>query len=1479
MRTFGSYEATRELARTAFGQVWRARQIGAQDERFVVKAIDCGELSFVADEAIVSGRLDAFLDAAKVQGAGGAGWAPVHQTGRLSDSAYFVTDALPLSVARLVEGRSAISGHVLVSMTTGMCAALRAGRSTLKRGHGNLKVTNVFFDRDSDLEEAGVLLTDPAASHELGADKGEVADLHAIGELIYQLVAHRPFKALGGWPVPPGKEWDRLGKVGNGWRELCSELLNPDLKPGQMSLEQISERAIALTPPPRPVLRYVLLATALVAIVVGGLFAWQNRPWKPLDWNATLWSEVCDNSVWYAMVIESALVGEADPGLQPFKGKVLISGGEREGLLASTPDLTQIDPELAGAVRQHLSEFISKGVDAQAWARFTERYPDVDVEGGVERAVADLSSDKARPPWILGDARRFTAALGSKIKTQTVDFSRFRVESPEGDEDAISKASYGLYFARFMQLELQSAIETHIQTLRERVVRDGGTAVPAPRANEEIRLALERGQFWEPSDVTTAERIRALATVGRDAARLEAGWKSLTEATTQLASSTGSGDAVAGRLLASASEAISSADGTEVLSVVIETIERWAAMLRDAALIVAEHGEKEIDWAALSARDGLSGVYAAAESGSLDATQVGRWIEAIKDQGYWRVIDPRPVFAAESELASANRALASIDAFEQEQSQDDIAAIQAEIAAVRDRVSKAEGLSWIRRNREVVLAEIAGANADAARAHDAARDLGDNLTKSAQEQIAKWMAEDPSSLSSVVAIREKWNTTRRALSVRLEPSITGSPSPLRAALRNARRVLLWDEDPRTGQPRADGWASRLEAWGADAPDTRPASWDDGAWSNAIEARREAMARDLIKSIEGWDFASRLDRWAQFDEVRSVEDRVWEEADAWAARTRDMAADFARVEILRDRWFGYEEATLDNGPTIQAIVERWERDDSMAESLRCVAVVAADVARLRTIPTVPRTELVGVASSTTEAGWARFATWRAMGRSREAEAWPSGATELAVELAVRAELLTQAGAVSEVSRRQSLTDEIEGEGPARWSTALLHGGLADVEAVMASREPMGVRPGVPGLDPRAAANAAMFDFASSVSGREEEEAKALALAMVTSVRSLLPAPHAQAGLTEPFAKIDKTLGGDVTRKTLAQLLKENGPGKHGDFRIQSMQSGGDEYAAPLSITYESKGSLVFEFVRVNDSEIEPVYVCTEELSVAEAGALLAIYPGGPRRAGRTWYQLEAENDPEGVITWEVRVTRIVPFSVGPSGWWSVDNVGAAEAFPGGMTPPGPPTPDTPIQWIEPVTIEGLAETIGCRLPTSAEWKLALALERRESASRGQTLGANLRDATFSAFTAHVAELRQRSTVRSLEYPHRESFDAGDLRGNAISEPATSDSDGSLWFETPTHAGRGVVFKHLLGNVAEYVSDTPGAKTGYGIIGGSAMSASRDVETVTPTKLDTSFADVGGRLAFSLKDLKPPMWAALLDDLGRPVPYIFVGKAGE
>jgi hypothetical protein len=96
----------------------------------------------------------------------------------------------------------------------------------------------------------------------------------------------------------------------------------------------------------------------------------------------------------------------------------------------------------------------------------------------------------------------------------------------------------------------------------------------------------------------------------------------------------------------------------------------------------------------------------------------------------------------------------------------------------------------------------------------------------------------------------------------------------------------------------------------------------------------------------------------------------------------------------------------------------------------------------------------------------------------------------------------------------------------------------------------------------------------------------------------------------------------------------------------------------------------------------------------------------------------------------------------------------------------------------------------------------------------------------------------------------------------------DNDGSLFFQ-PVASPGGNVFRHLVGNVAEYVCDSPQAfnqseKTAAGVkkfveqtskslfvIGGSALSPP-DVPYDKPLPLahpDEGYADVGLRLAFT------------------------------
>ncbi|MBX3362807.1 MAG: hypothetical protein KF705_15395 [Phycisphaeraceae bacterium] len=187
----------------------------------------------------------------------------------------------------------------------------------------------------------------------------------------------------------------------------------------------------------------------------------------------------------------------------------------------------------------------------------------------------------------------------SRVMYPTANFESFRTQSISGSQGETSRVLYGTYFARFMQKELQREIESQIELLRGQIGESAGDAVPTPRATEEIRISLDQGMLWQRSDTPMAGRIRALASVGRDASRLQTGWKALQETVGKIEGSPASADAVAASTRRALSEAIASADQAAGLQGVLVAIEHWEKTLQQAASIIAERGQTEIDWVSL----------------------------------------------------------------------------------------------------------------------------------------------------------------------------------------------------------------------------------------------------------------------------------------------------------------------------------------------------------------------------------------------------------------------------------------------------------------------------------------------------------------------------------------------------------------------------------------------------------------------------------------------------------------------------------------------------------------------------------------------------------------------------------------------------------------------------------------------------------------------------------------------------------------
>ena len=243
MPVFGGYETVRELYRSGLASASTARKTGGDGaDRFVVKAYQ--PFAAGADPEHIQQELEAFLDGAKAQqkavAEGAKHWVAVHEVGTVEGGAYFVSDYHPRSVQHLIRGRVKLDGAGLCRIISSVLQGLIEFRRACNRSHGNLKPSNILLTGRKDISRSEAMLTDPAGATALDPKMGNVPDLHAIGELSYQLVLHRPGKAMGGWPAPEAKEWDRLGKNGADWRQLCNRLLNPNLAPGLLTFEDLA---------------------------------------------------------------------------------------------------------------------------------------------------------------------------------------------------------------------------------------------------------------------------------------------------------------------------------------------------------------------------------------------------------------------------------------------------------------------------------------------------------------------------------------------------------------------------------------------------------------------------------------------------------------------------------------------------------------------------------------------------------------------------------------------------------------------------------------------------------------------------------------------------------------------------------------------------------------------------------------------------------------------------------------------------------------------------------------------------------------------------------------------------------------------------------------------------------------------------------------------------------------------------------------
>jgi TPR repeat protein len=272
------YVIVKELARSAGVQVCRVKTAEKSDGSLVLKRCVPPDNGLVDRKAM----LRSFLDKARAQQAvaavAGSRWVKIHEVSDNGAGAYFLSDYFEASAQKLITGQVRLGHGALLALVRSVLDGLAQMHAASERHHGNLKPSNVLIAGTDEIEDGDVFLCDPSDANDPAAHDGAADDLFQVGQLIHQLVLHRPFRPVTGWPVEPSAAWSRLGHAGKRWRDFCNHLLHPDAlaRPGSLAearreLDRVARRPVTHTA------AYAAATVLLVAALGGGAFLYQRH--------------------------------------------------------------------------------------------------------------------------------------------------------------------------------------------------------------------------------------------------------------------------------------------------------------------------------------------------------------------------------------------------------------------------------------------------------------------------------------------------------------------------------------------------------------------------------------------------------------------------------------------------------------------------------------------------------------------------------------------------------------------------------------------------------------------------------------------------------------------------------------------------------------------------------------------------------------------------------------------------------------------------------------------------------------------------------------------------------------------------------------------------------------------------------------------------------------------------------------------------
>jgi hypothetical protein len=592
-------------------------------------------------------------------------------------------------------------------------------------------------------------------------------------------------------------------------------------------------------------------------------------------------------------------------------------------------------------------------------------------------------------------------------------------------------------------------------------------------------------------------------------------------------------------------------------------------------------------------------------------------------------------------------------------------------------------------------------------------------------------------------------------------------------------------------------------------------------------------------------------------------------EAWASDLRRAFGAYAHLRAAMGEWLLDGERASAPEPSESAGVWRasWLRESVGEGGERQIEAYAEALSATTAEPLLALLDPESASPAAMRAGWTRIATVD--------PSWPASLEHLRIDAAVAGALLRAAADLPE-ARGAEVRESVRRIGATRWTSVAR-------AADRASFGPVAVLARRMEIDTEALPGALRFDLfvedlRASVARGEPIEREALLDGLHALGEVVGGFPEGEAWLGAFTDELSAREGREIDYRVI-------GPARAG-WAVEPFDSG-----RRLVYTWNGEGEARrLAFRLVESAEAGVFYLCETEAPLW----LLTDYAlAGPSREP-VLSALPEDWDP-------LPDTRL-----GPRSWtWSTfrgDRVirRARNWVDGNGTPDRPfyaegmiervgkPSDGHPIQRVSATAAAVLASSAGCRLPTALEWRAAAGRVGAVVPSES----VNLRDATFDAQRAHTVSLGAGiAVVWGEQQSFADGLDGVPGGASAASHPG---SDGALWF-LPVDAGGDRGFKHLVGNVAEFVlpgldgaaplGDRGGGveevtravserELSTGLIGGSALSPPSVAldQPVNPGEDsgELGYTDVGFRLAFS-PGVEAPL-VVVVGEMLRDAPFL-------